>query len=96
MCCPTGACGPEPDPKLVQLARDLRWLEKQHDVSVERYNLGQQPAEFVKDPAVMELLGTQDVSCLPLVFVGDTVVSSGAYPTRDELVAGLGLSDDKR
>jgi len=94
MCCPTGACGPDPDPELARLTRDLRWLEKQYGVVVERYNLGQQPAEFVKDPEVMELLSAQDVACLPAVFVGDELVATGAYPTREELLTRLGLADD--
>ncbi|MBP6774755.1 MAG: arsenic metallochaperone ArsD family protein, partial [Gemmatimonadaceae bacterium] len=27
LCCPTGVCGPGVDPALLQIARDLRWLE---------------------------------------------------------------------
>jgi hypothetical protein len=35
MCCSTGVCGPDIDPKLAQFAGDLDWLEEQ-GVDVER------------------------------------------------------------
>ena len=43
MCCSTGICGPSVDPELVRFAADLDWLKSQ-GVSVERFNLSQQPA----------------------------------------------------
>ena len=45
MCCPTDVCDPTVDPKLVQFAADLEWL-KEKGVTVERYNLAQQPDKF--------------------------------------------------
>lgn len=42
MCCSTGICGPSVDPQLVRFAADLDWLKGQ-GVSVERFNLSQQP-----------------------------------------------------
>ena len=51
MCCSTGVCGTEVDPKLVQFASDLAWL-KQQGVLVERFNLAQQQGAFASNPLV--------------------------------------------
>ena len=48
MCCSTGVCGPSVDPELARFAADLDWLKKQ-GVTVERFNLSQQPAAFADD-----------------------------------------------
>ena len=42
MCCSTGVCVPSVDPALARFAADLDWLGGQ-GVSVERFNLAQQP-----------------------------------------------------
>ncbi|XXU25156.1 arsenic metallochaperone ArsD family protein [Sorangium sp. So ce887] len=63
MCCSTGVCGPSVDPELARFAADVDWLQKQ-GVTVERYNLSQQPSAFAGTPAVKEALarGTE-VAC---------------------------------
>jgi len=55
MCCSSGVCGPEVDPVLPRFAADLQWLAAQ-GVSVERYNLSQQPQAFVANPLVKAAL----------------------------------------
>ncbi len=45
MCCSTGVCGVDVDPALVQFAADLAWVGE-HEISVERHNLGQAPQAF--------------------------------------------------
>lgn len=91
MCCSTGVCGPEVDPKLAQLAGDLNWLKSQ-GVEVRRLNLAQEPASFVENAAVKSLLDRSGSDELPAIVVGDKVVVSGRYPGRDELAAMVGLS----
>jgi hypothetical protein len=86
MCCSTGVCGPSVDPELVRFAADLQWLEAQ-GASVERFNLSQQPAAFVQNPTILALLNAEDTSCLPVVVVGEEVISTKAYPSREELAA---------
>lgn len=93
MCCSTGVCGPTVDPELIRFARDAAWL-KHHGVDVERFNLAQEPAAFVQNPAILALLNQEDTSCLPVVIINDEVVSTKVYPSRAELLAVLGLSDD--
>lgn len=90
MCCSTGICGPSVDPELVRFAADLDWLESQ-GVSVERFNLAQQPAAFADDAAAKQALETKGEAGLPLVKVNGEVKSSGTYPTRDELAAWAGI-----
>ena len=89
MCCSTGVCGPQVDPELSRFAADLGWLQKQ-GVSVERYNLSQQPGVFAETVAVKEALarGTQ---VLPLVLVGERIAVEGAYPSRETLAALAGV-----
>ncbi len=74
MCCSTGVCGPQVDPVLPKFSADLDWLiDHGHDVV--RFNLAQDPAEFVKNATVQKMLADEGVECLPLVLVDDRVVS---------------------
>ena len=90
MCCPTGVCGPSVDPVLPRFAADLDWLRGQ-GFTVERYNLSQEPAAFVSNEVVNEkLFAGGDV--LPLVLLDGRIITEGAYPTRSQLAAHLGLA----
>jgi AhpD family alkylhydroperoxidase len=86
MCCSTGVCGPEVDPKLAQFAGDLDWLKAQ-GVEVRRFNLAQEPARFAENAAVKALLDRTGADELPAIVVGDAIVASGRYPARHELAA---------
>jgi hypothetical protein len=86
MCCSTGVCGPSVDPALPRFASDLEWL-RGRGVTVERYNLAQQPAAFAAHEDVRQALAERGTSCLPLIRVDGRIVSRGVYPTR-ELLAG--------
>jgi len=90
MCCSTGICGPAIDPQLARFAADLGWLKSQ-GVSVERFNLSQQPAAFVEDAAVRAALESRGEASLPLVKVDGDIKSSGMYPSRDALAAWAGI-----
>ena len=89
MCCSTGVCGPSVDPELARFAADVDWLQKQ-GVTVERFNLSQQPAAFAETPAVKEALA-RGTDVLPLVLVGDRIAVEGAYPSRETLAALAGV-----
>jgi arsenite methyltransferase len=93
LCCSTGICGPSVDPELVRFAADLQWLQSR-GVSVERFNLAQQPGDFVDNPTILALMRAEEASCLPVVMVGDTVIAKQAYPSRDELSAHLHLAEE--
>lgn len=89
MCCSTGVCGPSVDPELARFAADVDWLQKQ-GVTVERFNLSQQPGAFVDIPAVKEALA-RGMQVLPLVLVGDRIAVEGTYPSRETLAALAGV-----
>lgn len=91
MCCSTGVCGPSVDPALVRFAADLDWIATQ-GVEVQRFNLAQQPQEFVARPEVTEALQDRGEAALPLIMVDDQPVSSGIYPAREDLAAITGLA----
>jgi AhpD family alkylhydroperoxidase len=92
MCCSTGVCGPNPDPVLPRFASDVQWLASQ-GISVERYNLAQQPQAFAASEIVKTALTQYGNDCLPLILVNGTIVSRGTYPTRQELATLAGLLD---
>ena len=90
MCCSTGVCGPSVDPELAQFAGDIEWLEHQ-GVTVQRYNLAQQPGEFAERKEVATALGDKGEACLPMVFVDGRLVSEGTYSSREELSRMAGV-----
>ncbi len=91
MCCSTGVCGPQVDPVLPRFSANLEWL-KRRGHQVQRFNLAQDPAEFVKNAHVQEILAVEGVECLPLVVVDGRVVSRSAYPSRENLAMWTGTA----
>lgn len=91
MCCETGVCGPDVDPRLARFSADLEWLADQ-GVAVRRFNLAQEPGAFAEDASARGALETEGEAALPLIKADDAVVSIGAYPSRPELAAWAGLS----
>jgi hypothetical protein len=94
MCCSTGVCGPDLNPVLPRFAADLNWLKSQ-GVRVERFNLAQTPDAFTKDSVVEQMLTKVGTECLPLILVNGHVVSQGAYPSREKLIAFTGITVQK-
>jgi len=88
MCCSTGICGPEIDPALVKFAALLGHFSES-GITVERYNLGQQPMAFVENPKVKALLDADGMEALPLVFWDGEVKFKGRYPDDAERDAWL-------
>ena len=86
MCCSTGVCGTDVDPKLSRFAGDLAWLAAR-GVQVERATLSAEPAKFVASDIVSQLLITQGADALPAVVVDGVLRASGRYPTRWEMAA---------
>ncbi len=64
MCCPSGVCGPFVDPALMRFAADIEWLQRQ-GITVERYNLAQQPDAFAGNKLLKESMEKKGTDCLP-------------------------------
>lgn len=89
-CCASGVCGPSVDPKLSKLAGDLAWL-RHSGVTVNRYNLSQEPGAFVENATIQGILEKQGEGALPVFLVDGEVKSQGAYPDREQLAQWTGL-----
>lgn len=83
MCCSTGVCGPDVDPVLPRFAGLLNRLA-QEGVTIERYNLGQQPVAFAKNAEVRAVLEKEGPEALPLIFIDDALAMKGRYPETAE------------
>lgn len=84
LCCPTGVCGPAPDPALAALQENiLRW--KKEGIAVERLAINQAPQRFMANKTVVELLTREGQEVLPLALLDGRVVSKGTYPTYDQV-----------
>lgn len=92
LCCVTGVCGADVDPRLSQFAADLEWLAGR-GISVARYNLAQEPAAFVSNVTVRDLMGQWGSLCLPVLLHNDKVLTWGRYPSRAQLAAMVGPSE---
>lgn len=90
MCCSTGVCGPNVDPRLIAFAGALKQVAAQ-GVAVERFNLAQQPQVFVENAQVKAHLGQLGHERLPFIYVDDELKFSGGYPEPAALFAALGL-----
>jgi AhpD family alkylhydroperoxidase len=92
MCCSSGVCGPDPDPKLARFSADLDWLRRQ-GIEVRRYNLTQEPTAFTKNADVKHLIEEADGDGLPVIVVDGKVMRHGSYPDRAELARWAGMSE---
>ena len=88
MCCATGVCGTGIDPNVVNLATMLSRLGR-HGITVQRFNLGQQPRAFAENPLVTHLLEEEGKAALPLIIVDGKVQVQGHYPSAAERTAIL-------
>ena len=93
MCCSTGVCGPSPDEELMRVSTMVFKLTRS-GASIERYNLTNNPKEFVDNKTVNKLLDEKGEDVLPIVIVDDEVVMTGKYPSNEEFYEMLFLSDD--
>jgi AhpD family alkylhydroperoxidase len=79
------------DPVLVRFSADLDWLKAQ-GITIQRFNLSQQPFEFTGDAEVNAALQAKGVDALPIVKVEGQVRCQGSYPTREQLAEWASLA----
>jgi hypothetical protein len=85
LCCPTGVCGPAPDPELAALQEMILKLKK-HGHSVERIAINQQPMRFMNNPIVKGILNSEGKESLPITLIEGKMVLKGRYPKYEELI----------
>lgn len=90
MCCSTGVCGVDVDPALAQFAADLKWVQEQ-GVVVHRHNLSQEPQAFAANPTVVKEIEAS-MDRLPVLLVDGQVISTGLYPSRQQLAQKLDIA----
>ncbi len=78
------------DPVLVQFVADLKWVEN-HGVKVARHNLSRQPQAFAANPAVVKEMEA-GMDRLPVIMINGDIVSTGTYPSRQQLAQKLGIA----
>lgn len=84
LCCSSGVCGTDVDQALVTFAADCQWL-KQQGITVDRFNLSQQPMAFAENALVRRFLETSGTESLPLILLNGEMILAGRYPNRQEL-----------
>ena len=94
MCCSSGVCGTDVDQALVSFSADVEWL-KRHGVTVQRYNLAQQPMAFVDNALAKSFLEHSGEAGLPLILLDAELAMAGRYPTREDLARWYPLSLEK-
>jgi hypothetical protein len=87
LCCPTGVCGPAPDPALAMLQENiLRW--KKAGIAVERIAINQAPQRFMANRTVVDLLTREGQEVLPIAILDGVVVCKGRYPSDEQIAGG--------
>ncbi|SFG65035.1 arsenite efflux transporter metallochaperone ArsD [Sporolactobacillus nakayamae] len=94
MCCSTGVCGPSVDQELIRITGAVGNLRK-NGFNISRFNLTSDPAAFVQNQAIHDLLEDEGMSVLPATIADGKVVKKGTYPTNQELADWSGVSIDK-
>jgi len=95
MCCSSGLCGPSIDPVLIKMNEAVLALKKQ-GVEVTRFNLAQQPKEFMANKTVADLLHKNGKKALPVTIVNGEVFRTGEYPAYEDLCIALKIEPLKK
>ena len=93
MCCPTGLCGTNIDPNLMRIAVIVDTLKKK-GINVTRHNLKDEPAVYVSNAKVNQLLQSKGVEALPITLVDGEVSVTGEYPTTKQMAEWSGVNLD--
>jgi hypothetical protein len=94
LCCATGVCGPSVDRELIRVATAIFLIEKK-GYNIKRYNLGFEPAIFVENKEINQVLHEKGPDSLPITLFDGVVTKIGTYPTNDELAKWFGVQTDE-
>lgn len=90
LCCPTGVCGPDVDPELTRIARDIATLQNK-GYNIVRHNLAQNADPYVQNYEIQLLLEAEGVDALPATAVDGKIIKTHNYPTKTELASWLNI-----
>jgi hypothetical protein len=90
MCCSTGVCGPSVDQDLIRITGAVSNLRR-NGFNISRVNLTSDPAAFVQNQVVHNLLENEGVDVLPITIADGTLVKKRSYPTNQELADWTGI-----
>lgn len=91
LCCSTGVCGPSVNEDLLQITSIVNGLDALSDYQAKRYNLSNDPQEFVNNEIIVELLKEQGADVLPATILNGELVKFGEYPSIEEIEGYTGL-----
>lgn len=91
MCCSTGVCGPSVDQDLMRITAVMEALDDSEYFEALRYNLSNNPDEFIKNKEITEVLQAEGVEALPITMVDGKIVKTGGYPSNDEITDYIGV-----
>lgn len=94
MCCPTGVCGPNIDQNLIRVTAAVGNLRRK-GINISRVNLTGDPAAFVQNRTIHDLLEIEGMDGLPVTVVDGVVVKKGNYPTNQELADWTAIALDE-
>src|SRR5699024_12170924 len=97
MCCDTGVCGPGVDTELLRVSSIIQTLEKADGVEVERFNLTGNPAAFIENEKIGELLQSKGAVILLVVLLDGEIVKMAGYLCNEvfSVYTGVSLFEDK-
>jgi hypothetical protein len=90
MCCSSGLCGPGIDPVLIRVNEAVLTLQKQ-GIEVTRFNLSQQPKEFMANRKIADLLREKGKKALPVILINGRILKSGEYPSYEGMCKALNI-----
>lgn len=91
MCCPTGVCGPNINPALLEVQETIARIGHEFGEQVEftRHLFGKDLQAFLGVSQVMSTIQAEGKDALPITTLDGEIIKKGAYPTYEELVAHL-------
>lgn len=92
MCCPTGLCGVNVNPELLRISTITNHLIK-NGIEVTRFNLSSNPNAFVSNREIQQFVRRFGVKVLPITVVNGKVVKTNVYPSNQEIVTFLNITE---
>src|SRR5699024_11341807 len=83
MCCYNGVSSQEPDETIIKTNQINEYLKK-NQIEVQRYNMINNPNEFIKNKEAIRLIQEKGNEVLPITFIECNIAKTGTYITQEE------------